>query len=259
MIALALMWAYDLNLYTIAYFDPASAQGLFDWRGLAVAADRAAVRARRQRGRRLADPPVARGDLPVLSLLAICAYFAVMAVLVTALRGCGRRLDPRAARRAAGGDDRRGDGPAAVEPRARGWAKVKIAKHLFEHRYDYRTEWLRFTETHRRVPGPTRAPLGQRVIKAFADILDAPGGLLLVADENGSIEPAADWNWPGSANPGAAIPSAEALRLLAVGRRRRPDHRFRRAGAAAGPTRATASSTSPPPCSARSRPGPACR
>ena len=32
-------------------------------------------------------------------------------------------------------------------PRARGWAKVKLAKHLFEHRYDYRTEWLRFTET----------------------------------------------------------------------------------------------------------------
>ena len=31
--------------------------------------------------------------------------------------------------------------------RARGWAKVKIAKHFFEHRYDYRTEWLRFTET----------------------------------------------------------------------------------------------------------------
>jgi signal transduction histidine kinase/ActR/RegA family two-component response regulator len=32
-------------------------------------------------------------------------------------------------------------------PRARSWAKVKIAKHLFEHRYDYRAEWLRFTET----------------------------------------------------------------------------------------------------------------
>ena len=27
MIALAGMWAYDLNLYTIAYFDPGSAQG----------------------------------------------------------------------------------------------------------------------------------------------------------------------------------------------------------------------------------------
>ena len=31
--------------------------------------------------------------------------------------------------------------------RARGWVKVKLAKHLFEHRYDYRTEWLRFTDT----------------------------------------------------------------------------------------------------------------
>ncbi|MGH6783211.1 MAG: XrtA/PEP-CTERM system histidine kinase PrsK, partial [Sphingomicrobium sp.] len=37
MMALALMWAYDLNLYTIAYFDPSSARGLFDWRGLAIA------------------------------------------------------------------------------------------------------------------------------------------------------------------------------------------------------------------------------
>jgi hypothetical protein len=61
--------------------------------------------------------------------------------------------------------------------RARGWAKVKIAKHFFEHRYDYRTEWLRFTETIG-ASGPTAPPLGQRVIKAFADILDAPGGLL---------------------------------------------------------------------------------
>ena len=31
--------------------------------------------------------------------------------------------------------------------RARGWLKVRLAKHLFEHRYDYRAEWLRFTAT----------------------------------------------------------------------------------------------------------------
>ena len=64
--------------------------------------------------------------------------------------------------------------------KARSWAKVKIAKHLFEHRYDYRTEWLRFTEHGRASAEPMRAPLGERVIKAFADILEAPGGLLLV-------------------------------------------------------------------------------
>jgi len=56
------------------------------------------------------------------------------------------------------------------------------------------------------------------VIKAFADILDAPGGLLLITDENGSIEPAASWNWSGSANPGASIPGTEALTFwLSVG------------------------------------------
>ena len=31
--------------------------------------------------------------------------------------------------------------------RLRGWLKVTLAKHLFQHRYDYREEWLRFTRT----------------------------------------------------------------------------------------------------------------
>ena len=42
--------------------------------------------------------------------------------------------------------------------KARSWAKVKLAKHLFEHRYDYRTEWLRFTETR----GPSGARCARR-------------------------------------------------------------------------------------------------
>jgi hypothetical protein len=54
--------------------------------------------------------------------------------------------------------------------RARGWLKVKVAKHLFEHRYDYRTEWLRFTETLGH-SGPDAAPLGEGIVKAFADIV----------------------------------------------------------------------------------------
>ena len=66
--------------------------------------------------------------------------------------------------------------------RARSWVKVKLAKHLFEHRYDYRTEWLRFTDTLGRT-GADAPPLGERIVKAFADIVDAPGGLLLVTDD----------------------------------------------------------------------------
>jgi putative PEP-CTERM system histidine kinase len=87
-------------------------------------------------------------------------------------------------------------------PRARGWAKVKIAKHFFEHRYDYRSEWLRFTETLGS-SGSEARPLGERVIKAFADVLDAPGGLLLERDSGDAFAIGAEWNWQG----GTAIDS----------------------------------------------------
>ena len=89
MLALALMWAYDLNFYTIAYFDPTSARGLFDWRGLpmAIAAALFAVGGTQGAGWRIRLSRAA--TFQSLSLLAICAYFAVMAVLVTALRGSG--------------------------------------------------------------------------------------------------------------------------------------------------------------------------
>src|SRR4030095_541142 len=201
---------------TIAYFDPGSAKGLFDWRGMALALiaplfafggtqdDRWRIRLSRA------------ATFQSLSLLAISIYLAVMAVLVTALRDSGVDWT-----RAALIVLLAGMTVAAIvllaSRRARGWAQIKIAKHFSEHRYDYPTEWLRFTETIG-ASGPRALPLGQRVIKAFADILDAPGGLLLVADEHGAIEPAAAWNWSGSANPGSAIPSAEALSFwLAVG------------------------------------------
>jgi putative PEP-CTERM system histidine kinase len=88
--------------------------------------------------------------------------------------------------------------------RARGWVKVKLAKHLFEHRYDYRTEWLRFTGTLGRA-GADAPPLTDRIVKAFADIVDARGGLLLVGERNGSVEFAGSWNW------GCEMPSADGL------------------------------------------------
>ena len=90
----------------------------------------------------------------------------------------------------------------AMSRRVRGWLKVKLAKHLFEHRYDYRTEWLRFTDTLGR-SGEDAPPLGDRIVKAFADIADAPGGLLLVADSGGAIGAAAEWSWPARNPPGA--------------------------------------------------------
>jgi len=89
-------------------------------------------------------------------------------------------------------------------PPARSWAKVKLAKHFFEHRYDYRTEWLRFTETVGRT-GRDAPPLGDRLVKAFADILDAPGGMLLASDSTGVLTTASSWNWPGDMPPAADL------------------------------------------------------
>ena len=196
MLALVATWGYDLNLYTLAYLDPASSIGLADWRGVLVAltVPMFAIGAGRADGWRIRLSRAA--TFQSLSLLAICAYFAMMTILATALRGSGFDwsrpvlVTMLAAMTVA----------AMVllpSQRARGWAKVKLAKHLFEHRYDYRTEWLRFADTIGR-SGSDVAPLGERLVKAFADILDSPGGLLLVADDHGQIEQAAVWNWDGA-------------------------------------------------------------
>ena len=209
MLALALSWAYDLNFYTVSYIDPSSATGIADWRGLAIALTGPlyALAARHEDDWRIRLSRAA--TFQSLSLLAICAYFAVMAVLATALRG-------------AGGDWLRSvsAGLLAVmvvaamvlvpSPRARAWAKVKIAKHFFEHRYDYRSEWLRFTETLGS-SGPEARPLGERVIKAFADVLDAPGGLLLERDSADAFVTGAEWNWHGRTVIGADGDSGPAF------------------------------------------------
>ena len=201
-LGLALMWIYDLNLYTVGYLGSASAPRLFEWRGLAVAltAPLFALATRDESGWRIRVSRAA--TFQSLSLLAICAYFALMAIVATALRGsgvdwtAGLMIALLAAMTV---------GAMVILPsaRARGWAKVKLAKHLFEHRYDYRTEWLRFTETIGRasVDAP---PLGERIVKAFADVIDAPGGLLLVND-SGTVTLGATWNWPGGNPPPADL------------------------------------------------------
>ena len=194
MLGLALIWGYDLNLYTIAYLSPESAKLLMDWRGLAVAlaAPLFALATRNDGAWRVRLSRAA--TFQSLSLLAICAYFALMAILATAMRGTG--VDWSASL---------GVGVLAVmtvaamvvipSARARGWLKVKLAKHLFEHRYDYRAEWLRFTGTLGR-SGPDAPPLSERIVRAFADIVEAPGGLLMVSDGAGGLALADTSQWP---------------------------------------------------------------
>ncbi|HEV2593714.1 MAG TPA: XrtA/PEP-CTERM system histidine kinase PrsK [Sphingomicrobium sp.] len=195
MIGLALIWTYDLNLYTSLYLGSAGAKGLIVWRGVAVAlaAPLFALASRKEGAWRVRLSRAA--TFQSLSLLAICAYFALMAILATALRGS--RVDWSSSLVVAALAIMTVAAMVLIpSARARAWLKVKIAKHLFEHRYDYRTEWLRFTETLGRA-GPDAPPLADRIVKAFADIIDAPGGMLLVSDGGQGLAIASTSEWPG--------------------------------------------------------------
>jgi putative PEP-CTERM system histidine kinase len=93
--------------------------------------------------------------------------------------------------------------------RLRSWLRVMLTKHLFQHRYDYRAEWLRFTQTIGRA-GSEALDLHERVIEAVADVTDSPAGLLLTQAEDGALAFDANWRWPQAAVPGDALPREAA-------------------------------------------------
>jgi len=211
MIALAGMWTYDLHLYTVAYLTRGSAEDLFAMRGaiLAMLVPLFALASKRNANWRVQVSRAA--TFQSVSVLAILGYLILMMSATRALEIVG------------GNWVRIGQIGLVFamtmvtvillpSGRMQAWLKVKVAKHFFEHRYDYRQEWLRFTRTVG-VAGDTSAPLGERVVKALADIADAPAGLLLVPDGNRRLAVDVDWNWNGPAQAGGDA-DAQLIRLL---------------------------------------------
>jgi putative PEP-CTERM system histidine kinase len=72
----------------------------------------------------------------------------------------------------------------------RSWLKVSISKHFYNYGYDYREEWLRFTRTLS-VDGPE---LGERAIRAIADLVESPKGKLFTRDDSDQYVATATWN-----------------------------------------------------------------
>lgn len=70
--------------------------------------------------------------------------------------------------------------------------RVFINKHFFHYKYDYREEWLRFIRTLS--SSDQNTPLPERVIRAIAQMIDCPGGVLWVRRDDGKFEPVARWN-----------------------------------------------------------------
>jgi putative PEP-CTERM system histidine kinase len=71
--------------------------------------------------------------------------------------------------------------------------KVMIDKHFFHYKYDYREEWLRIIRTLSQQNDDKT--LHVRAIRALAQIIDSPGGLLVMKRDNGFFESDERWNY----------------------------------------------------------------
>jgi putative PEP-CTERM system histidine kinase len=72
--------------------------------------------------------------------------------------------------------------------------RVLINKHFFHYKFEYREEWLRFIHTL-----TTEEPsekLREQTIKALADIMHCPGGMLWLYRDSHRYELAATWQMP---------------------------------------------------------------
>jgi putative PEP-CTERM system histidine kinase len=204
-VALAAMWLTDLSLYTATYLGGTWPQELIATRGLVMVAivPMLAIAVHRNGDWTLKLSRTVTWQS--LSLVALMAYAAITVLAISAIDAFGGAYTRLAQTAFVFGS------AAALltllsSPAIKAWLRVMVAKHLFNHRYDYRAEWTRFTETLG-TPGEGAAPLEERIVKAVADVTDSPAGLLLVAD-NGDLSLGAAWNWDGSA---PAVIAGEAL------------------------------------------------
>ena len=73
--------------------------------------------------------------------------------------------------------------------------KVLVGKHFFHYRYDYREEWLRFTQTLTAQDSPQS--MGEQVIRGLANMVESPAGTLWLRESGQeNYVQTARWNLP---------------------------------------------------------------
>lgn len=88
-----------------------------------------------------------------------------------------------------------GLGVLLFSDRSRLHLRVFIGKHFYRNKYDYRQEWLRMTETM--TSQHEALPLHKRAIKALAEIVGSPTGMLWVPTNDPKLfRVVAGWNVP---------------------------------------------------------------
>lgn len=87
--------------------------------------------------------------------------------------------------------------------------RVFISKHFFHYKYDYRDEWLRFIGTLS--SGEPDMRLRERALRAIAEIIESPSGVLWLRCDTGRFEPVAAWQMDlpdnAHADAGSSLPA----------------------------------------------------
>lgn len=191
-VAMGAIIIYDLNLYTITFLNREIPPNLMNMRGiiLVLVLPILWMAARRSQGWRIQLSHSAA--FQTFALAGIGLYLVFMASAVYGLRLIG-------------GDWGRLlqiiflfsalllSALFLVSDRARAWTRVKIAKNFLPYKYDYRSEWLRFIRT----VSTARSGYGElpeRVVRAVATIIDAPGGILFSYGDDRQYAPLAHWH-----------------------------------------------------------------
>jgi putative PEP-CTERM system histidine kinase len=213
-VALGIIWAYYLNLYTLMLLGYHQAVLLLQGQGLLILLllPGFAVAARRKEHWKvtLSRQATTRS----LLFVAIGTYFVILSTATRALTWAGAHGDDIAklflAVALAGTII-----VVGLLARFRARIKALFVRHLFEHRYDYRTEWLRFSATigDRAV---TNLSPEERVIRSVADVTESRGGVLLVVDRADRLALAGSWQWSAPDLFSQALPAnAEWIEELA--------------------------------------------
>lgn len=208
--ALAGLWAYDLNLYAISYMSGEPARLLLDVRPIATLAVAAAlgIAVLRPAGHavRISRPVAFRS----LALAAVGGWLGLLALFSGFMSRAGGDFSSRAQVGVLAATIT-GMALLFLSPRLRALVRVWTVKHFFEHRYDYRAEWLRFTATLHR-PEDGGLSLQARVVKALADMVESSGGILIGRDRTGHLTFTAEW-------PATAASSIHSMDWTALGDR----------------------------------------
>lgn len=198
---LAFMWAYDFNYYILTWLTGNQTAAVGAMRGFVTAllAVPIAVGLRADGRRRFALSRTMA--LRLVSIGVVIGYVLLAMLLVAFSRDMSAPLGRIAQISLLFGLS---VFVLALLPSAtlRSWLRVEITKHLFAHRYDYRSVWLGFAaqmgdghDLPESLPQSLPESLDERITRAIAEVIGTAGAALYLRDEANDLVPTQDWRW----------------------------------------------------------------